>query len=82
MMASTYHSYGTVTILGAVVIPFQAVTELLLIQWVKEELGESEVEAIETDPPGETPICSREAQRRICSGSSPGSENIDYEGHS
>ena len=45
---STYHSYGTVTIVGAVVVPFQAITELLLIEWVKDELGESEVEAIET----------------------------------
>ena len=44
---STYHSYGTVTLIGAIVVPFQAITELLLIEWVKDELGQSEVDAIE-----------------------------------
>lgn len=43
---ASYHSYGSVALVGSVVLPYEALTEELLISWVQDTLGETEVEAI------------------------------------
>ena len=43
---ASYHSYGSVTLTGGVVLPYAALTEELLISWVLNELGDVEVAAI------------------------------------
>lgn len=42
-----YRSYGSVNLRGDVVLPYEALTEELMLSWVQAELGEVEVAAIE-----------------------------------
>lgn len=58
-----YHTYGTAAIVGRVVVPFKAITEALLIDWVKDTLGEAEVDAIE-----KTHMAKMEVQEDVSEG--------------